>query len=495
MAAVAALALAAAAMAQDVTLTSRDGTLTFSGTLEGYDGSFYRVVTEYGAMTVDGETVICEGPGCPDLTARFDDLLVVGEAESAERLLPALFRAFAAARGNRMIRRVEKGAAVVTLLDVQGAPVARVRFSAMPPEAARQALTDGLADMAILPLADPSLNAQVLGQEALVAAVAPDNPLPGLGTRDLARALAGEVANWAELGGPDIPLVIHATAPETGARRAVEARLGQPIVAGAEHPSLAALAETVARDPYALAILPAGAAGAARVLPLTDSCGFALAAGSAAVKAGDYPLALPVYLLTPRRRPPLILREFAEFLATPAAAAAAATAGLIDRAPGRAALTGDGQRLANAIRAAGPEVTVADLQRLVTAMAGAERLTPTFRFEGGSPDLDPASESHLVDLVRLIDAGIFAGQEIVFAGFSDGSGAAAANLDLSRRRAEQVRAAVAAALAEPDAVRTTLSVEAFGEALPMACDESPLGRRINRRVEVWLRPLAAADPP
>jgi phosphate transport system substrate-binding protein len=489
MATLAVLVLPWAAGAQDVTLTSRDGTLSLSGTLMGHDGAFYRVLTDYGALTVDGEGVTCEGPGCPDLTSRFDDLLVVGDADAADRLLPSLLWAFAEARGNRMVRRVEGDVAVATLLDAQGAPVARFRFSAMAPDAVAEALTAGVADLALSALPDPVFAARELGQQALVAVVAADNSVPSLSTRDLGRALAGEIDNWAALGGPDMPLVVHAAAPGTSLRRAMEARLGQPIVAGVEHATPAALADAVARDAYALAVVPAGATGPARGLPLVDSCGFALAAGAAAVKAEDYPLTLPMHVLTPRRRLPLILRDLLDFLATPAASRAVAAAGLIDRAPDRVDLLGDGRRLANAIRAAGPEVPLAEVQRLVAAMSGAERLTLTFRFDGGETGLDAGSRSNLEDLVRMIDAGLLAGQDIVFAGFSDGSGDAAANLAVSRARADAVREAVAAGLAVHDASRTALSVEAFGEVLPMACDESPLGRRINRRVEVWLRPL------
>jgi phosphate transport system substrate-binding protein len=36
-------------------------------------------------------------------------------------------------------------------------------------------------------------------------------------------------------------------------------------------------------------------------------------------------------------------------------------------------------------------------------------------------------------------------------------------------------------------------VAAFGEALPMACDETPAGRRLNRRVEVWITPAFGKD--
>jgi phosphate transport system substrate-binding protein len=33
----------------------------------------------------------------------------------------------------------------------------------------------------------------------------------------------------------------------------------------------------------------------------------------------------------------------------------------------------------------------------------------------------------------------------------------------------------------------TLDIDAFGEAMPMACDDSAWGRQVNRRVEIWVR--------
>ena len=43
---------------------------------------------------------------------------------------------------------------------------------------------------------------------------------------------------------------------------------------------------------------------------------------------------------------------------------------------------------------------------------------------------------------RLLEAGVFRNQELILAGFADGSGAAKANLDLSRSRAEGVLGAL-----------------------------------------------------
>ncbi|MEM7519579.1 MAG: cell envelope biogenesis protein OmpA, partial [Pseudomonadota bacterium] len=68
------------AVAQDVTLTSRDGAVEISGTLLGFDGEFYRVDTEYGELTVDGSGVSCIGPGCPNLQDYVAEIQMSGSA-------------------------------------------------------------------------------------------------------------------------------------------------------------------------------------------------------------------------------------------------------------------------------------------------------------------------------------------------------------------------------------------------------------------------------
>jgi phosphate transport system substrate-binding protein len=284
-----------------------------------------------------------------------------------------------------------------------------------------------------------------------------------------------------------MPLVLHAMAPDTDLGRALGDRLGIDIQAEVQHSDMASLAAAVARDPWALAITGRAEVGPARTLPLTDSCGFPLLGTSMAVKAEDYPLALPVYFLTPQRRLPLLAREFLDFLASPAAEQVVARAGFIDRATERAPMTQDGLRLINAIQGAGEDVTLADLKRLVALMDGADRLSLTFRFEDGGTVLTPSSQENIADLARLIASGGFAGEALVLAGFSDGSGAAEANLALSVERAARVLDELQAAA--PDLRPEDLPrVEGFGEALPMACDETAAGRHLNRRVELWLVP-------
>lgn len=483
------------ATAQDVTLTAREGGLSVSGSLQGFDGEFYRIDSPYGLLTIDALGVVCDGPACPDLSAPRIDIRIKGLPGLGEQLLPGLFEAFAQNRGLIYALQPFDGATYrATLRDADSdQTLADISFEPTTAEAAREALQAGGAEFALSAAPEPGFGQYAIALDAMVAIVAPDNPIPRISTKDLARILSGEVENWQDVGGPDMPLVLYGLAATEPLQKSLSARLGRDIAVTSEQPSLRSLADTVARDPWSVAVTVKTVAGPARILPLTDSCGFPLLSTNLAVKAEDYPLALPLHLVTPRRRLPLLAREFIEFLASPAAQRAISASGLVDRQPERQAMTSDGLRLINAIRGAGEETTLSDLQALVANMDGADRLSLTFRFQDGSSTLDGHSMSNLSDLARLIEAGVLRGSDILLAGFSDGSGDAKANAALSETRAIGVRDALRA-LAPSLGTADLPRVAGFGEALPMACDETAAGRRLNRRVEVWLTPPLRSNP-
>ena len=83
---IAALMIPSGSVAQDVTLTAREGGLRLEGTLQGFDGEFYRIDTSYGQLTVDAQGVICDGPGCPELTAPLAVIRFVGAPDAGMAL-------------------------------------------------------------------------------------------------------------------------------------------------------------------------------------------------------------------------------------------------------------------------------------------------------------------------------------------------------------------------------------------------------------------------
>lgn len=505
------LFLTSALAAQDVTLTSPDGSVEISGTLLGFDGDFYRVETVYGELTVDGSGVNCEGPACPDLQNFVAELSVSGSATIGEVLMPALIQGFALQRGYEAVRENDDATHFTYLLrdkrddTLVGKFAFRVTntdegFADLLADEAdivmslreirltesRRAVEAGLGD-----LTEPN-RSRVLALDAMVPITAPGNPVDAISPATLARVFAGRVTNWAELGGPDAPISVHLRDPKSGLSQAVQDRLMAPagLVLDSKiirHPTNAALKEAVSADPFAIGIASYSETGNADVLVLTGTCGFSLRAGRVTIKTEDYPLTAPMFLYIPARRLPKLAREFLTYTRSPSAQIVIRRAGFVDQAPEELTINQQGDRFANAISLIGTEIELSEVKRLVEVLSPMKRLSTSFRFRAGSSALDAQSLSNVQQLARAIETGVYDERALKFVGFSDGQGPAAGNRRIAMQRARAVLAAVRKAAETVDLDELDISVDAFGEALPMACDDSAWGRLVNRRVEVWVR--------
>lgn len=472
--------------AQDVKLTSRDGALSVAGNLMSYDGEFFRISSDVGPLTINASSVVCDGPACPDLTVPKAMIRITGDGEVGAALLAPVIAAFAAARGYDLRLPESQGASTQVLQPGTGAVLAEFFFTPLAPEAARSAMGDGSADLVVARFAPLDSTARILALDALVPIVAPDNPVARLSTADLAAILAGDHRNWSKIGGPDMPIALHGLDQGSDLAAALAARLGETSAKVQVHPDMTSLAQAVANDPWALAMTGRAEVGAAKMMPLIDSCGFALDPSPIAVKTDDYPLTLPIYLLVPPRRLPLMTREFLDFLAQPAAQEAIGSAGFVARQIETRPLAADGLRLINAIKAAEKHKSMPLLQRLTNAIENADRSSVSFRFEEGSLDLDLTSTEILADLAQHIASGRFDDAKMVLVGFVPGTGNSekedAEALALAKQVLDQLR------LLAPDLPATNWpSIDAFGAGLPLACDDTTAGARLNRRVELWVR--------
>ena len=497
--------------AQDVTLRSHDGNVEISGNLLGFDGEFYRVDTVYGELTVDGSGVACEGPGCPNLEAYVARLVFSGAPTIARVLMPALLEAFAI-RGDYDLRRVTDtptelrfdlhtgqdstliGQFTFRLTNTDEAfadLLANEADIAMTLREIRQDELQHAREAGLGNLTAPA-RGRVLALDALIPVVAPSNPTQGISLRQLSLALAGDIVNWADLGGPDAPIDIHLWSARTGIG---QASVDQVLVPAGRHlrervkrhPNGAAFARAVTNDPFALGLTTRSEMDGTWEIPIIGACGFALRATRRAVKTEDYPLTAPLFLYLPARRLPKLGREFIAYLRDPSAQLVIRRAGFVDQTPEEIEINAQGDRFANAIAQAGDELGLGELQRMVRTLAPLKRLTTTFRFETGSVRLDAQSRSNAQQLARSLELGLYDNRRLVFVGFSDGEGPAEANREIALRRAETVRRAVTRAAETARLDQIDLAVEAFGEAMPMACDDTAWGRQVNRRVEVWLR--------
>ncbi|HHC29686.1 MAG TPA: cell envelope biogenesis protein OmpA, partial [Rhodobacterales bacterium] len=252
------------------------------------------------------------------------------------------------------------------------------------------------------------------------------------------------------------------------------------------HATLRGLTEAVRHDPFGIGISTFSQRGLADVVTLTGDCRFNVSANEASVKAGDYPLSTPMYLYLPGRRLPKMARDFLGYMRTTSAQRVIRRAGFVDQAFSEVPVSAQGERLSNAIVAAGEDVSLQELQRMVGLFEGRSRIALSFRFRGGSSRLDTPSRANVAFLAAALEAGRFDGRKLAFVGFSDGEGSGDVNLRLSKRRAKAVRDAVLAETEVFDPARVEIETAGFGEALPMACDDTEWGRGVNRRVEIWV---------
>ena len=498
-------------VAQDVTLSSRDGDVEIAGTLLGYDGEFYRLQTIYGELTVDGSGVTCQGPGCPNLQDFIAEISVSGSATMGAVLMPALLEGFAQ-RNEYQTERVDEDRThfQYRLIDTRTEKrIAEFRFRVtnsdegfadllanetdvvmslreIRPNERDRAFEAGMGDMT------GQNRSRVLALDAIVPVVSPQNPVREISPLDLARVYAGEIENWMALGGANAPIALHAPSQRTGLGQATEDRILGPVkmkmsdrIIRHERGSL--LAEAVLEDPFALGVASYAEIGRTQPLILKGTCGRVLRATRRSIKTEDYPLTAPMFLYTPARRLPKIGREFLSFVRGQSAQVMIRRSGFVDQALEEVPVNQQGDRFANAISAAGPEVSLSELQRMVGRLSPMKRLTISFRFEAGSARMDAQSRSNIVQLARDLEQGRFDARQLFFVGFSDGDGPADPNRQIALSRAETVRDAVRQAAETADLAQVELLADAFGEAMPLACDDSAWGRKANRRVEVWVR--------
>ena len=102
-------------------------------------------------------------------------------------------------------------------------------------------------------------------------------------------------------------------------------------------------------------------------------------------------------------------------------------------------------------------------------------------FTMGSDEVQPSADETLAKVAELI--GMYDNRQVLIVGHSDAMGDPARNRQLSERRAERVKQIFVNYF---EIAADRLSTEGLGDALPIASNATPQGRRANRRVEVLI---------
>ena len=504
--------IASAADAEIVRLTSIDGGTTLTGDFISFDGQVYTIRTIVGEFTVDAFQVTCAGAACPVVSTGSESFRISGSSTLVGELFANLMFDFGASIGGTALTSMgEGGASMIQLQNEAGTELAQI---ALNPGTSANGLAEVVAGTAALavttrPVTQTEVAAfrnaglgnpadaeqeKIFALDGLVVVTSQNNPLRAIAEQDLARIFSGEIGNWDQIGGPSANINIYARAEDSGTGMVIDelvmAPAGRKLSPAAKRVETDAdLAKAVASDPLGIGITGLATKGAAKVLAIRGVCGIQVPATPFTIKTEEYPLSRRIFAYNGNKDLPAQLGRFLKFLDTDAAQSVIADAGFVDLGASFQSNNEQGLRYLSAVMPTDVEVTLPQLQEMTQALTAADRSSITFRFALGSARLDARAQDDILRLANLIATGDITNKELLLIGFTDSIGPGQSNLGLSAQRANEVRQALEAAAPPGSLAGLPITALGFGEISPLSCNETANGRRINRRVEVWLRDL------
>lgn len=494
-----------------IQLETNDGTMTITGQLLSFENNVYIVEAEgLGTLRIKAGSVICTGIVCPDRQAYGPEFGIYGSRTVGTTLIPNLLRGYAKSVGAtyEIEATAEAAERIVRLTNADGTVRAEIDLQTRGSGSAFPALAEGLAaigvadrrmkdsDVAKLAVAGiPDLRGTpdetVLGVDGIVMIAHPDNPVRNLSSLEIAKIWSGEITNWLELGGGDVPITINSFSESSGDRAVMMDALVRPngrdeTAEVTRWSAYQDMVDAVMADRGGIGFVGRWLARTndVNLLDIRETCGLLSPPTDFRMKIEGYALSRRLYAYT---TPGIIHPEaqaFLDWTLTSDAQAYIKESNFVDRELERMRLEDMGMMLVHTA-AVEPDFNGAQYSDMMQQLRGADRLSVSFRFNTGSSILDVESVRNVEELAGRMEAGEFDGLEVLLVGFADSVGERGRNTALAQNRADAVTRVLAQSLSRENAQR--LRPISYGELLPLSCNDDEVGRERNRRVEVWLR--------
>ncbi|WP_051786196.1 phosphate ABC transporter substrate-binding/OmpA family protein [Endozoicomonas numazuensis] len=307
----------------------------------------------------------------------------------------------------------------------------------------------------------------VVGIDGLAIIVNQDNGISKLDIKEVARLFSGEVANWKELGGADLPVSLHARDNRSGTwdtfKNLVLAKKYKLAASAERFESNTVLSDRVASTPGGIGFVSLNTIGRAKPLMISEGTERALEPELLHVSTEDYVLSRRLYMYLPEKGADPEALDFLRYATSDLAQPVVASVGYVHQA----------------VELMSPDVQSApqDYQDIVDQF---DRASVNFRFAQGRAQLDNKAISDIERLARFIER---QPGEVLLIGFAEQS-ANARNADLlARLRADVVRRA----LIKAGVSRKKIQHKGYGQFMALSSTDSLASKIRNRRVEVWVK--------
>lgn len=495
----------------EVTLKSADGTVNLVGEFVEFTDNNYVIRTGLGDLRISAARVRCEGADCPDIGGTDADVKLAGSDTVGEGVMPLLLSGFAAYLGAEATETATgtRGQLVAELIGDEGFgdPLGSYLVTSTGSSDGFRALLDnsaqiGMSSRRIRPdearalrdagggnMINPSQE-HIIAVDSLVVIAHPDNPVDTLTIDQLAGIYSGQITNWAAVGGNDASIQVVDRPESSGTRGVFEDRVfgenplpppGNVIIAEGNNE----MASAVNNDENAIGFVGYAFQRGAKAVTLVNECGLSMVPDAFSARTEEYALQRFLYLYNRADTTDAATAEFIDYAVSDSADQVIAKAGFIDLGIDRRAQPLDGDRAKALLDPNVDDYEGGFMRDMLSQMVDYDRLSTTFRFRTGSRNLDLRGQLNLERLAAYLE-GEPEGTRLLFVGFTDDVGAFESNRELSIGRAEQVMAELRNYAGDRIA-GVEMGAAGFGEIAPSACNTSENGRRINRRVEVWIQ--------
>lgn len=306
-----------------------------------------------------------------------------------------------------------------------------------------------------------------LAIDGLAILINPHNRLSALNREQIARLFSGEIRNWKEIGGADLPVVIYARDDRSGTWETFK-----ELVLGKEHQldataqrfeSSDKLSDDVAANPGAIGFAGLASIRNAKAVAVSEDKIAALMPSKSSVATEDYLLTRRLFLYSPSQKLNAIGREFIEYC-----------------------LGVSGQKVVPKIGFVSQNIDEIEQKDVVEApqiyrdiIDSSHRLSVNFRFKGGASQLDNKALRDIDRLTDFLKLPQNINRSVYLVGFSSVEKNEKRDQVLSRFRALAVRSALMKKGV------SVYAIQGLGAELPVASNGESAEIK-NNRVEIWL---------
>lgn len=497
-------------LADEVTLKSADGTVNIVGDFVDFTDDHYVVRTGLGDLRIAASRVRCEGDACPTFETASADVTIAGSDTVGLGLMPLLMSGYASnldaeasviatdkegevlanfvgdggfgdELGSYLVTSTGSSDAFKTLL--AGTAEIGMASRRIKPQEARDLKANGAGNMV-----SPSQE-HIVAIDSLVVITHPSNPIQEVTIEQLRDIYSGNVTNWSELGGEDLPITMVGRQDGSGTRSVFEDRLFQDAEPTLVSTAIIAednnqMASAVNEDPGAIGFVGYAFQRGAKPLNVINECGIATTPDAFSAKTEEYAFQRRLYLYNRADTLSEEASNFLEYTTSPAADGVITKSGFIDLGVKTREQSLDGQRARALLDPNADAFESGVMREMLAKMVDYDRLSTTFRFRTGSSNLDERGALDMKRLAAYLET-MPEGTKVLMVGYTDDVGAFESNRNLSVGRAAQVQQNLVA-YAGDRLGGIEIDHAGFGEIAPSACNNAESGRSINRRVEVWI---------